>query len=117
MRTSGSPFMKLRLYPRPVAGFALACAAAVLAAPTVDPTPDAPLLVSHSRIQPHRDSDGTLKRGPSNELVDSNWSGYAIPNFETQTAYTQAQATWTVTKVSYVRPPPTCHVYNFGSFK
>jgi len=109
--------MKARLFPRRAVGLTLALAVGVVAAPTVKLAPDAPLLVSHSRIQPHRDTDGTLKRGPSNELMDSNWSGYASPNFETHTTYTQAQATWTVTKVSYVRPPPTCHTYNFGSFK
>jgi Peptidase A4 family len=89
----------------------------VLAAPTVDPTRDAPLRAAHSRIAVHRDTNGSLKQGPRNEVETSNWSGYAIANFESGSIYTEAQATWTVTKVSYVKPPPTCHVYNFGSFK
>ncbi|HEV2546968.1 MAG TPA: G1 family glutamic endopeptidase [Stellaceae bacterium] len=75
------------------------------------------MLASHSRISVHRDSNGLPKLGPRNEIETSNWSGYAIANFESGAAYTQAQATWTVTKVFYTAPPPVCHTYKFGFFK
>jgi hypothetical protein len=92
----------------------LIIAVAAVAPSATEFTLNAPVLASHSRIQPHRDTDGTLKRGPSNEVQTSNWSGYAVSNSETGNTYTQAQATWTVNKVSYVTPPPTCHVYRLG---
>jgi hypothetical protein len=106
--------MRTLLSTRRAAGLALALAVATVAPSATNFTLNAPMLVSHSRIQAHRDTDGTLKRGPSNEIETSNWSGYAVANFETGNAYTQAQATWTVNQVSYVTPPPTCHVYRFG---
>jgi len=90
-------------------------AVAVVAPSATEFTLNAPVLASHSRIQPHRDTDGTLKRGPRNEMKTSNWSGYEVADFQTNnTIYTQAQATWTVDTVSYQTPPPTCHVYRFG---
>jgi Peptidase A4 family len=109
--------MSIRSSLRRAAGFACALALAAVAAPAPQSSPDAPLLVSHSRIAVHRDSNGTLKQGPRNEVETSNWSGYAIANFESGESYTQAQATWTVSKVSYVTPPPVCHSFRFGSQK
>ncbi|HEV2546051.1 MAG TPA: G1 family glutamic endopeptidase [Stellaceae bacterium] len=106
--------MKTRFYSRRATRLALALAVAAVAPSATKSTIDAPVLVSHSRIQPHRDTDGTLKRGPLNEIQTSNWSGYAVSNSETGNSYPQAQATWTVNKVSYVTPPPTCHVFRFG---
>jgi hypothetical protein len=63
----------------------------------------------HARIRAHRNDDGTLKRGLRNEVETSNWSGYAIANFSTETVYTGAKASWTVPQVSYKTPPPVCH--------
>lgn len=109
--------MKTSFCPRRAVGVALALIVATVAAPAPVPAPDAPLLVSHSRISVHRDTNGTLKQGPRNEIETSNWSGYAVGNFETGATYTQAQATWTVDKVAYVTPPPVCHTFRFGSQK
>ena len=110
--------MSICLSLRRAAGFVCALALAVVAAPVPQSSPDAPLLVSHSRISVHRDENGALKQGPRNEIETSNWSGYVAANFlAPHNTYTQAQATWTVPKVSYVAPPPVCHVYNFGGFQ
>ena len=109
--------MSTRFSPRRAASYACALALAMVAAPAPQSSRDAPLLVSHSRIAVHRDSNGMPKLGPRNEVQTSNWSGYAIANFESGASYNQAQATWTVTSVSYTAPPPVCHTYKFGSFK
>jgi hypothetical protein len=72
----------------------------------------------HARIRPHRNDDGTLKRGPRNEIETSNWSGYAVANFATDAVYTAAQASWSVPKVSYVSSPQVCHPLRvFGSIR
>ncbi len=108
--------MSTRFSPRRAGGYACMLALALIAAPAPLPSWDAPL-VAHSRIAVHRDSNGMPKLGTRNEVQTSNWSGYAIANFESGASYTQAQATWTVTSVSYTAPPPVCHTYKFGSFK
>ena len=108
--------MSILSLPRRAAGFACALALTSVAAPAPQSLHNPPLLVSHSRITVHRDSNGMPKQGPRNEVETSNWSGYAIANFESNGSYTQAQATWTVSEVSYTPPPPVCHTYNFGSF-
>jgi peptidase A4-like protein len=103
--------------PRRAAGIACAFALAAVASTAPQPLPDAPVPASHSRITVHRDTNGMPKQGPRNEVETSNWSGYAIANFQSGALYTQAQATWTVTQVSYAAPPPVCHTRTFGSFK
>ena len=55
--------------------------------------------VTHAPVQVRRLSDGSLERGLRNETVTSNWSGYAVANFQTNAAYTSALATWTVPTV------------------
>jgi len=70
----------------------------------------------HAHIRAHRNDDGSLKRGLRNEVETSNWSGYAVANFSTGEAYTAAQASWTVPKVSYETPPPVCHTIEFRGF-
>lgn len=101
-------------YAKRVAGFVLAAGLVITAAQsdTAAPfgTPDA----GHSRIRPQYNDDGTLKRGPRNEVETSNWSGYAVANFSTQVAYTAAQASWTVPEVSYKNPPAVCHTMQIG---
>src|SRR5262249_62423014 len=77
---------------------ALATLAFVSAAPAAEHSQ--PVHV-HGPIQPNRNDDGTLKRGRHSEIDTSNWSGYAIANFETRQKYTSASATWTVAPVTY----------------
>ncbi len=79
-------------------------------APTLLRMPD----TRHTPINVHRNGDGTIARGTRNEIETSNWSGYALANFSTGVTYTVAQLSWTVPNVSYVPPPPVCHVYTVG---
>jgi len=72
--------------------------------------------LGHARISVHRSEDGSLKRGPRNEVETSNWSGYAVANFSSGQAYTSAQASWSVPKVSYRTPPPVCHTMTIRGF-
>src|SRR5581483_9466639 len=106
MNIKGNPEMNTHFSPWRAAGLGCALALAAVAGPALQSSREAPLLVSHSRISVHRDSNGMPKEGPRNEVETSNWSGYAIANFESNTSYTQARATWTVTEVSYTPPPP-----------
>ena len=39
------------------------------------------------------------------QLISSNWSGYALPKFETKKVYTAAQATWIVPSVLFLDAP------------
>ena len=72
---------------------------------------------THAHIRALRNQDGTIARGAHNEIATSNWSGYALANYLTGETYTSAQLNWTVPRVSYVLPPPVCHVVNIGSKK
>lgn len=65
------------------------------------PEPRAPSQVTHAPVQVRRMSDGSLERGVQNQVMTSNWSGYAIAKFQTGTPYTSAKATWQVPTVSY----------------
>jgi hypothetical protein len=78
------------------------------------PRPPTPT-VKHDRVRVVRNDDGTLKFGPSNQLETANWSGYAVVNSATGVFYTSAQASWKVPTVSYVAPPPVCHVVHVFS--
>jgi hypothetical protein len=49
----------------------------------------------------NRNDDGSLKRGPHYQIDTSNWSGYAVANFQTSRKYTSAQSTWVVPAVTY----------------
>lgn len=66
--------------------------------------------VGHPRIRTLRNSDGSLKLGPKNQVETENWSGYAVANFATEATYTGAAASWSVPAVSYAAPPPVCHL-------
>lgn len=57
--------------------------------------------LKHAPIQVHRHSDGTLKRGPLNQMVSGNWSGYVVAHYQTGQTYLSAQGTWIVPSVSY----------------
>jgi hypothetical protein len=84
-----------------VGGSAGIAVLALLAVPSDRPIPDAPSLAVHGPIQPHRNDDGSLKRGARNEISTSNWSGYAVAHFETGQTYLSATATWTVPAVTF----------------
>lgn len=43
---------------------------------------------------------GVAARGPLNQIESSNWSGYAVTNFETGNTYTAASGTWVVPSAS-----------------
>src|SRR5215469_16825843 len=101
-------------YGKRLAGVMLA-AGLVMPATQTDTSETRGTKLGHTRISVHRNDDGTLKRGPRNQVETSNWSGYAIANFSTGELYTAAQANWTVPKVSYEPPPAVCHlVYRRG---
>lgn len=59
-------------------------------------------LIPHAPIHPHRNADGSLKRGINNQIYTNNWSGFAVANFLTSQTYAAATATWQVPSVSYV---------------
>ncbi len=61
----------------------------------------APSQVKHAPVQVRRMSDGSVERGVQNQVVTSNWSGYAVAKFQTGASYTSAQATWQVPTVTY----------------
>lgn len=50
-------------------------------------------------IHPIRKSNGNAKRTVKNQVVTSNWSGYALAKYNTGQSYTSASATWTVPNV------------------
>jgi hypothetical protein len=85
--------------PRRILGF-LAAAAAVAVVSGSVAVPPAPG-VRHAPIHVRRNPDGTPQRGLRNQLVSSNWSGYAVANYQTGQKYTSAQLTWVVPAVAY----------------
>jgi Peptidase A4 family len=54
----------------------------------------------HGVIQLLRNSDGTVRR-VSEQSVSTNWSGYAVANYQTNITYTSASFNWTVPAVTY----------------
>jgi hypothetical protein len=84
------------------------CAALVFAIaigparPPLLPTPQTPRLPQNGVINPHRHADGTLRRGPRNEMYNDQWSGFAVATYQTGQTYSSASATWQVPSVSYV---------------
>jgi hypothetical protein len=58
-------------------------------------------LRTHGPIEVHRLEDGSLARGPHNEFMTSNWSGYAIAHYQTGQNYTSASGTWVVPTVTF----------------
>lgn len=70
--------------------------------------------IGHTRIGVIRNDDGTVARGTRNQMMSSNWSGYALANYSTGQTYTAGQLSWIVPQVSYVTPPPICHALHFG---
>jgi len=50
----------------------------------------------HMPIDVARDFNGDALRTIDNQMQSNNWSGYALPKFETKVHYTAAQSTWVV---------------------
>jgi Peptidase A4 family len=69
--------------------------------------------IAHAPIAVHRNDDGSLKRARRNQIETSNWSGYAVANFESNALYTAAQGSWIVAAVSYQQPPGVCRHRRF----
>jgi hypothetical protein len=84
-----------------VAAFTVLATVGFAAAPAMAEQPTVPSLRSHGPIEVHRLEDGSLARGPRNEFITQNWSGYAIGNYQTGQSYTSASATWVVPTVAF----------------
>jgi len=96
----GPPMINLSTCER-VAVLAVLAAVGFAMAPARAEQPSAPSLRTHGPIEVHRLDDGSLERGPRNEFVTSNWSGYGIAHYQTGQHYTSAQATWVVPTVIF----------------
>jgi len=83
-----------------VAGLAILAAVALAPAARAEQA-SGPSLRTHGPIEVHRRDDGTLARGPRNEFMTSNWSGYAIGHYQTGQNYTSAQGSWVVPTVTF----------------
>jgi len=55
----------------------------------------------HAPIEVLRDATGKPVQTFNGQLVSSNWSGYALAEFQTKHSYTAAQATWIVPEVFF----------------
>ena len=84
-----------------VFGFLGAVAIGMAGSPSDTPASSTPANLAHAPIQVRRNDDGTVTRGPRNEVQTSNWSGFALANFQTGQLYTAAQATWKVPAVTF----------------
>jgi hypothetical protein len=90
------------IFPRErVATLAVLAAVGLATAPARAEQPRTPSLKTHGPIEVRRLEDGSLARGPRNEFVTSNWSGYAIGSYQTGHKYTSAQGTWVVPTVTF----------------
>ena len=73
----------------------------------------APVRMKHAPIKVARDKDGNPLRQiegltaglAAAQTTSTNWSGYALPDFETKHTYTAAQATWIVPSVLFLDAP------------
>lgn len=88
----------------------------VVTAQTDAPAPLGMSDIRHAPTRVLRNDNGTVARGTHNEIETSNWSGYALANYSTGVTYSAAQLSWTVPEVSYVPPPPVCHIIQIGSW-
>jgi hypothetical protein len=80
------------------------CLCAGLLAAAVTGGPVAAQIAEHSEglthlpMQPHRNADGSIKRGFRGGIITGSWGGYAVT---AGAPYTSASATWQVANVSY----------------
>jgi len=86
-----------------VAALAVLATVGLAPAPAQAEQPSAPSLTYHRPIETQRRDDGTLARGLHSETLTSNWSGYAIAQYQTGQYYTWVQATWVVPAVTFGR--------------
>ncbi len=84
-----------------VAAFVVVTAVGLASAPARAEQQSAPPLTIHGPIQVKRLDDGSLARGPRNQFISSNWSGYAIAHYQSGQSYTSAQATWVLPAVTW----------------
>jgi hypothetical protein len=84
-----------------VAALAILAGVGLAIAPAQAEQPSAPSLKTHGPVQVLRRPDGSIERGLRNQIVTSNWSGYAIAHYQTGQNYTSAAATWTVPAVTF----------------
>jgi hypothetical protein len=56
---------------------------------------------SNGVVRVFRDSQGRALRPTQTQTESSNWSGYVLPNFETNQTYTSATANWTISPVIF----------------
>jgi hypothetical protein len=84
-----------------VATLMVLAAVGLATAPARAEQPRTPSLKIHGPIEVRRLEDGSLARGPRNEFVTSNWSGYAIGSYQSGHKYTSAQGTWIVPAVTF----------------
>jgi hypothetical protein len=100
-----------RAFGKRLAGVTLAAGLVMTVTQGDTPLPfGAPHVRHHAPISAHRNDDGTLKRGLRNEVETSNWSGYAVANYQPPNAtYPSASATWVVPTVKSSAPAPVCH--------
>jgi hypothetical protein len=84
-----------------VATLVVLAAVGLATAPARAEQPGILSLKTHGPIEVHRLEDGSLARGPRNEFVTSNWSGYAIGSYQSGHKYASAQGTWVVPTVAF----------------
>src|SRR5438128_201780 len=75
-----------------------ALAIAVTSGPALAETTEPSEEPTHLPMKPHRNADGSVKRGLRGTIVTGSWAGYAVT---TGAPYTSASATWQVPNVSY----------------
>ena len=84
-----------------IAALPILVAVGLAVSPVRAEQPSARALKTHGPIEVHRLEDGSLARGPHNEFMTSNWSGYAIAHYQTGQTYTWAGGTWVVPTVTF----------------
>jgi hypothetical protein len=92
---------------------ALAIAIVFAGAPSSSSAGQAAAGIRHAPIEVVRDKNGNPLRQTEGltpglaaaQMTSTNWSGYALPKFETKKSYTAAQGTWIVPSVLFLDAP------------
>jgi len=84
------------MYANAVHVLCTAAVAAVLATAPVAADTVLPTSAPHVPLKPHRNPDGSAKRGPRGEIVTGYWSGYAVTS---AAPYTSASGTFQVPEI------------------
>ena len=75
-----------------------ALAVAVTSGPAVAQSMEPSEGLTHRPMEPHRNADGSFKRGLRATITTQSWAGYAV---NAGAPYTSASATWQVPNVAY----------------